>query len=395
MKIGDIRIRRLVGTMETQGPFWEDRQCSPLDIYADHRRLGMSEGGKQVSDTAFQIAQLFLEIETTDGHVGRAGPIWAAPAQVIRDDLSEVLKSLDSLATEALWDRMFRSSPHGRQGIGMLAISAVDCALWDLKGKILDLPVCRLLGGPTRQSVSAYASMLGHNVTDLERVRERASEMRAEGYRAQKWFFRYGPADGADGLSKNIALARTLREAVGDDDDLMFDCWQSFTYDYALRLCQELEELRPRWIEEVFLPDRVRSYSELRMKTCIPLSGGEHHYTRWGAQDLLAGRCVDVLQPDIYWCGGLSEISKIAALASTYDVPVIPHGHSTTASLHFSLAQNAHETPLLEYLTKWNAINQFFIGGAPQPDKGEVALADSAGLGMEINSDLVENDSLL
>ena len=153
---------------------------------------------------------------------------------------------------------------HGRQGDAMLAISAVDCALWDLKGRWLGQPVFRLLGGPTRDAMPCYASMLGFAVRDLGRVRERAAEYQALGYRAQKWFFRHGPMSGPEGMRDNVALVRTLRETLGDDADIMLDCWQSFDPIYAIELAERIAEFRPRWLEECVMPDRIDSYRRVK-----------------------------------------------------------------------------------------------------------------------------------
>ena len=196
----------------------------------------------------------------------------------------------------------------------MLAISAVDCALWDLKGRWLGQPVFRLLGGPTRDTVPAYASMLGFAVLDMGRVRERAAEYKALGYPAQKWFFRHGPMSGHDGMRKNVELVRTLRETLGDDYDIMLDCWQSFDPIYAVELAERIAEYRPRWLEECVMPDRIDSYRRVKERTQIPLSGAEHEYTRWGFKRFIDAEALDVLQPDIYWAGGLSETLKIAAV---------------------------------------------------------------------------------
>lgn len=393
MKITDLRIRRLHGTIATDGPFWEDRQVSPLDIYDDHRDRGPAEGGEQVSASAFRVVQLFLEITADDGTIGLAGPLWEAPARVILQTLRPMLLGADPLAIAALWDRMHRALPHGRQGDGMLALSAVDCALWDLKGKALGQPVWRLLGGPTRDRVPAYASMLGFAVDDLDRVRARALEFRDRGYTAQKWFFRHGPASGFDGMKKNVALVRTLREALGEDYDLMFDCWQSMDFDTAVKLCDRIEDYRPRWIEEVFMADRIASYVDLRQRTRIPIAGGEHDYTRWGALRFLQPRAVDVLQPDIYWSGGLSEMLQIAALASAHDVALIPHGHSTSAGMQFSLAQSPSQTPLIEYLVKWNAVNQHFLKAPPAPECGGIASPLAPGMAMTLDPDKIEGET--
>ncbi len=272
----------------------------------------------------------------------------------------------------------------------MLAISAVDCALWDLKGRWLGQPVYRLLGGPTRASVPAYASMLGFDVLDMGRVAARAQEFQAQGYTAQKWFFRHGPLSGPDGLRMNIALVRTLREALGEDCEIMLDCWQSFDPNYTVALAERIAEFRPRWLEEVVMPDRVESYARVRERVRIPLAGAEHEYTRWGFKRFIDARALDVLQPDIYWAGGLSETLKIAAYATAHDLIVIPHGHSSPAGIHFSLTQSPIHTPYQEYLVKWNAINQHFLAHPIVPRDGAVSANDQPGIGMDLDEAKIE-----
>jgi L-rhamnonate dehydratase len=390
MRIAAVRVLRLTGTMQTVGPFWEERLVRPIDIYPEYRVRDDFEGGVQIDATHFQVRQHFLRIETDEGPHGIAGPLPDLVAAYVAQRLRPILLGQDPIAHEKLWDQMHRTMVHGRQGDAMLAISAVDCALWDLKGRWLGQPVFRLLGGPTRDVVPCYASMLGFAVRDPGRVRERAAEYRAMGYRAQKWFFRHGPMSGADGMRENVALVRTLRETLGEDDDIMLDCWQSFDPIYAVELAERISEYRPRWLEECVMPDRIDSYRRVKERTSIPLSGAEHEYTRWGFKRFIDAEALDVLQPDIYWAGGLSEVLKIAAYASAHDLLVIPHGHSTPAGLHFSLAQSPILTPLQEYLVKWNAINQHFLAHPLAPEGGVLTQPEHAGLGMQLDPAKIE-----
>ena len=198
--------------------------------------------------------------------IGIAGPLPDMVAAFVANALRPIVLGQDPIAHEKLWDQMHRIMVHGRQGDAMLAISAIDCALWDLKGRWLGQPVYRLLGGPTRDTVPAYASMLGFATQDMGRVRERAAEYKALGYPAQKWFFRHGPMSGHDGMRQNVELVRTLRETLGDDYDIMLDCWQSFDPIYAVELAERIAEFRPRWLEECVhagphrqLPARARN----------------------------------------------------------------------------------------------------------------------------------------
>ena len=381
MKITAVRVRRVRGTMPTVGKFWEERLVRPVDVYQDFRaQQHLSEYGRQVSDRALEIESFFLTIETDDGAVGTAGPFREPCAHIVATQLRPILVGSDPLATERLWDVMHRLLVHGRQGEAMFAISVVDCALWDLKGKWLGQPVWRILGGPTRTEIPAYASMLGYEVLDPGRVRERALAAKEEGYRAQKWFFRHGPMSGHEGLRKNVALVRTLRETLGDDYDIMLDCWQSFDYRYLLDLAARIEEYRPYWLEEPAMPDRIDTYRRVREKIRIPLAGAEHDYTRWGMRRFIEKDALDVYQPDPYWCGGLSETLKIAALTTTHDLICIPHGHSTPVNAAFSALQSPIHTPYQEYLVKWNEVHQHWFEERIVPVNGVIRPPEFPGL---------------
>ena len=392
MRITAVRLRRLTGTLPTQGDIWEERLVRPLDIYDEYRHRNDFEGGMQTAD-GFRIATVFVEIDTDEGVTGRAGPIPEAVAYIVAHSLRRLLLGQDPIAGEKLWDQMHRAMVHGRQGDAMLAISAVDCALWDLRGRWLGQPVHRLLGGPTRDAVPAYASMLGFVVLDLGRVRERALEYKALGYAAQKWFFRHGPMSGKEGLHQNVALVRMLREAVGEDYDLMFDCWQAMDVGYVVDMAERIAEYRPRWLEECVMPDRIDSYRRIKNRTNIPLAGAEHEYTRWGFKRFIDADALDVLQPDIYWCGGLSETLKIAAYATAHDLVTIPHGHSSGATVHFSVTQSPIHTPYQEYLVKWNAIHQHFLRDPVKPVNGMLHAPSLPGLGMELDPAKIETES--
>lgn len=389
MKITAVRLRRLRGTMPTSAPFWEERLVRPIDIYPEYRARQDFEGGEQRAD-GFVIETYFLQIETDDGVIGIAGPMPETVAFFIGRRLRPMLLGRDPIAHEMLWDQMHRLTVHGRQGDAMLAISAVDCALWDLKGRWLGQPVYRLLGGPTRPSIPAYASMLGFATQDSGLVRERALAFKEQGYTAQKWFFRHGPMSGPDGMRRNVALVRTLREALGEDDDIMLDCWQAMEPGYVIDLATRIAEFRPRWLEECCMPDRIDSYRRIKDKISIPLAGAEHEYTRWGFRRFIDAGALDILQPDIYWCGGLSETLKIAACATAHDLITIPHGHSTLAGIHFSVTQSPIHTPFQEYLVKWNDIHQHFLAHPVRPDRGEIHLPDRPGLGMDLDPDRIE-----
>ncbi len=387
-KIVDVRAFQLTGAMEHPGEFWEDRLVRPTDIYEPYR-----QGGPRVlprtAEGQYLIESTFLEIEADDGAVGRAGPIGSGMAQSILQTFGGLLRDEDPLATQRIWDLMHRSAVHGRKGNTMMAISAIDCALWDLKGSALGQPAYRLMGGPTRDSIPAYASTLGFSV-EPDLVAKRAREFAEAGYTAQKWFFKRGPADGRWGMEQNELLVRTIREAAGDDTEIMLDAWMSWNPDYTIAMAKRLEQYRPRWIEEPVLPDRIASHARIRRNSPVPISTGEHEYTRWGIQLLIDAEACDVLQPDTYWAGGLSELEKICTLASVADIPVIPHGHSVSANIQLQASQPPNVCPLAEDLIKWNQIHEFFLADPVRRENGQLLVPDTPGVGMAIDESRVE-----
>jgi L-rhamnonate dehydratase len=388
MKITDVKLLHLQGEMEFPGTFWEERLVRPLDLYPQHRD---DPPGwlKSLGDNRYQMEGVFCRIETDEGVYGIGGPTTHEQAYIIATQLKPLLRDQDPRAIELIWDRIYRAQVHGRKGAAMMALSVVDCALWDLKGKWLNQPVYRLLGGPTRETIPAYASALGYSV-EPERAAARAKELVQDGWKATKWFFRHGPGSGKAGIEKNVAMVRALREAIGPDVDLMLDAWMSWDLPYAIQVGRRIAEYTPRWVEEPTLPDKIEVYAQIRRalnQMGIPVSGGEHEYTRWGLKLYMDAGAVDVLQPDIYWCGGISETLKIGALASTYDLPVIPHGHSTPATCHVIASQPPNLFPMLEYLVKWNTVHQWFLKTPIHPQNGEVSVSqlDRPGIGMELD----------
>lgn len=401
MEITDVRCVRLTsafpGDPET---FYEDRLARPLDVYGEFRNAtaddmyrrepdGISHRPIEV-DGELRVSQLFLRIETDEGVTGLAGPIGRTVASLALD-LRDLLVGRDPRATEKLWDLMYRREVHGRKGKTMQAISALDVALWDCAGRYYGEPVHRLLGGPTRTELPAYASMLAYS-TEPERVRERASEFAEKGYGAQKWFFPHGPGSGHGGIRENVALVEAAREAVGEDYDLMFDCWMSWDEPYARRMFPKLEPYDPRWVEEVVLPDRIDQQAALSEAATFPVAGGEHEYTRWGFHELLSRNALDVLQPDTYWAGGITEMQKITTLGSVHGVTVVPHGHSVPANVQLVAAQSPAVSPLVEYLVKWNEGLQFFFDEPIHPENGVVRVPDRPGIGVDIDDSKVERE---
>lgn len=330
------------------------------------------------------VSALYLTIKTAGGLEGLYGPIDSEAARVVEAQLKPFLIGKDALAGETLYDQMYRWNRHARSSHPLMAISAIDNCLWDLRGRYFKTPVYRLLGGPTRPSVEAYGSCLGFSV-EPEAAARKAAELKAQGFRNQKWFLAYGPGDGVTGLNKNVELVRVLRQAVGDDVQLMFDAYMGWSLDYAIAWAKQVEQFRPRWIEEAFPPDKLEAFADLHKATSIPVAAGEHIYGRYEANRYLNARALSVLQSDPEWCGGISELVKICAVASLYDAQVIPHGHSVHSALHVVAAQSPATCPLVEFLITKMRSYYHFEKHQLTPVKGMIELSDRPGFGIEID----------
>ena len=385
--IADLEIWRLHGSEQAVLGANRQRQVNPLHVYdAERPEPYVETGGKpgRVSRTAN-----YLTIKTSGGLEGLYGPVDSEACVVVMRQLRPFLLGRDALAVETLWDQMFRSNRHSRSSHFMMGISAVDNALWDLRGRYFETPVYRLLGGPTRAEATVYGSCLGYSV-EPEAAGKKAAELKSKGFRHQKWFLAYGPGDGAAGLEKNIALVKSLRESVGPEVDIMFDAFMGWDLNYAMAWCRAVEEYRPRWIEEAFHVDKMDSFVQLARETTIPVATGEHFYGRWEVERFLEAGAISIVQSDPEWCGGVSELIKTAAIASAHDAHLIPHGHNVHASLHVVSSQSPMTCPLVEFLIEKMSSYYYFDKHPPTPVDGKLELPDRPGFGMEIDDDKVE-----
>jgi L-rhamnonate dehydratase len=387
-KIGAVEFVRLSGRREVTPGVDQQYQVQAQHIYDELRPKPYHDAANPQKRMS-AISRLYLRIRAGDGLEGLYGPIDDEAAVVVARQLRGFLMGKDALAGETLWDQMDRSNRHARAGHYMMAISAVDNALWDLRGRYYKVPVYRLLGGPTRASVEAYGSCLGFPV-EPEAAAPKAAALKAEGFRCQKWFLAYGPGDGPEGLKKNVELVRALREAVGEEAELMFDAYNGWQLDYALAWAKQVERYRPRWIEEAFPPDKMEAFVALRRATSVPVATGEHLYGRWEAHRYLEAGAISVVQSDPEWCGGITELVKICGMAPVFDALVIPHGHSLHAALHVVASQSPAVCPLVEYLITKMRDYYWFEKRQLAPVKARLELPDGPGFGIEFDEGKVE-----
>ncbi|MGH7443110.1 MAG: enolase C-terminal domain-like protein, partial [bacterium] len=286
--------------------------ASPMSIYPKYK-------AHRDSFMANDLGPHAVEITTDKGitGIGLGGP---GCGFVIEKQLTKLVMGADPFNVEKLWDIMWRSSVYwGRKGAVVHGISAVDLALWDIIGKALNQPVYELLGGETKPRIPTYCT--GNDI-----------EQHAEfGFKRLKLAVPYGPADGREGMEKNVELIQKTRQLVGPDGDVMLDCWMALTEEYAFEFAEMAAPYRVYWMEEVLMPDDYAGFKRVHERIrstqmATQLAAGEHEYTRWGFKLLLDYKALDIWQPDITWCGGLTELRRIGAMAAANNIPVIPHG---------------------------------------------------------------------
>jgi L-alanine-DL-glutamate epimerase-like enolase superfamily enzyme len=394
LKITAVELVRLEGKREQVSGVNRQYQVQPLHVYEAHRPKPYSDAPNPKS-TVGAVRSIYLRIRTDGGVDGVYGPVDREAVFVVQEQLAPFLVGKDPLAGEALWDQLYRTNRHSRAGHFMIGLSAVDNALWDLRGRYYGAPVYRLLGGPTREAVTAYGSALGFNTASAQAAGKRAAALKADGFQHQKWFIPYGPSHGAEGLAANVGLVRSLRESAGSDVDLMFDAFMGWDLQYAQAWAKQVEQYRPRWIEEAFHPEKLQSFVELRRSTSIPVATGEHFYGRWEVQRFLDAGAISVVQADPEWCGGVSELVKICHIASTYDAQVVPHGHGIHAALHVVASQSPMTCPLAEYLINKMESYHHFETAPPKAVNGKLALHDRPGFGIEFDRAKVEREDVL
>ena len=399
MKITDVTLRKIQGTLEWDGELSEERGAKPVDIYPEFRRLNVGHtSGRQVpriSEGRYRVTQIFLQVETDEGITGVIGPVTGdATAYYLATQLKPLLVGRNPLANEYLWDIMYRNAPNGRIGDNMIAISYADYALWDIKGKVYGQPVHALLGGPLQDKIPAYASTAGYSL-DPERARERTSMIRAEGYCGAKWFFRRGVGERLEGERANVELMEALRDGAGPDFKIMIDAWANWGVDYTLRMARALESFEPAWIEEPLQYPLYDGYARLRAQSPVPIAGGEHEFTRWGAKQLLDRELLDIYQFEPVWAGGPTEMMKICALMTAYDVTFVPHVYLPAASAQVAFTQNLMTVPMLEYHLILGEIYQHFLLHPYKPVGGYFYPPGLAGVGLEVDENKVESEQLL
>ena len=389
MKITEIRTRVVEWRGKTVAP--QPHFCTnPMDV--------LDLPSDSMSGFRFH-GWLVVEIFTDTGHVG-IGNAALSPRltkQAIDLYLKPVLMGKDPWETEYLWQQMYRQTmAFGRKGVGMVAISAVDIAIWDLLGKATGQPVYRLLGGRTKKRIPVYASKLYSQ--PLEQLAAEAAHYKEQGYKGMKLRFGWGPIDGAAGMERNLELVRTVRSVIGYEVDLMTDAYMGWTLDYARRMLPLLEPFRLRWLEEAVIPDDIHGYAALKAMGRVPIAGGEHEFTLYGFRELLEAKAVDYIQFDTNRVGGITQARKIAALAEAYSVPVVPHA----GQMHnYHVVMASFNSPMAEFfpvvdVEVGNELFWYVFKGEPTPVDGYIDLDENVpGLGLTIDEESLKRFEII
>ena len=358
---------------QTGGHWIDDHIATPMSKYPAYRQSRRTFGLNV-------LGTLVVEAEASDGTVGFAVTTGGEPAAwIVEKHLARFIEGQQITDLELMWDQMFRATLfYGRKGLVLNAISGVDLALWDLLGRVRREPIYHLLGGAVREDLVFYATSARPDL---------AKNM---GFIGGKMPLHHGPAEAEEGLRQNLVELQTMRERVGPEFWLMFDCWMSLELDYAVRLAHAAHAHGLKWIEEALLPDDYWGYGDLRRKVPAGMlvTTGEHEATLQGFRLLLEMGCCDIIQPDVGWCGGLTELLKISALAEAHHALVVPHG-SSVYSYHFVVTR--HHSPFAEFLMMAPEADRVvpmftpLLLDEPVPVNGRLKLSDAPGFGVRLN----------
>jgi D-galactarolactone cycloisomerase len=358
---------------------------------------------QRVTDTR----QTAICVVSTDAGIQGLGEAFyfGGPAKIVASMMDATFGPLligkDPFDTSVLWDSLYNwTRDQGMKGITISALSAIDIALWDIKGKTLGLPVYKLLGGAYRNRARVYATGLyepQHVASVEEALVEEALGYKKEGFVGMKLKVGYG-------LERDVRYMKAIREAIGNDLYLMVDANHAYNAAEAIRLAREMEQFNIYWFEEPVPPEDLEGYLEVKNHTNVLIAGGECEYTRYGFRELINRRAVDILQPDLCAAGGFTELMKILAMASAANVPVIPHVWGTNIGLAASLqlfAALPHfperrfpAEPRCEYDRSPHPLRDGITRETFVMQDGSLPIPDRPGLGISLDMDFVAKYAL-
>ncbi|MGD9291128.1 MAG: mandelate racemase/muconate lactonizing enzyme family protein [Desulfobacterales bacterium] len=341
-----------------------------------------------------------VEIFTDDGIIGLGEAFGFSPLAikaVIEGRFKEILIGENPFDINRLWDKLYTATRmEGQKGIAVQALSAVDIALWDIKGKFYDTPVSNLLGGCYRDRVATYPTGLYRRVMVKDQTVALIEEARGYldfGFKAMKLKVGFGLQDDLDTI-------HAIREAIGPEPRLMLDANCAYTAGEAIWLAQRIQDCDIYWFEEPMPPEDIQGHLEFKRKAGIMLAAGESEFTRYGCRELIAKRAVDIIQPDTCGAGGLSEMMRIIALATAWNVRCIPHVWGTGVGLAANLQLQAAmphfptslfpEESLIEFDRSPNPLREELVEEEFNIEGTRLLIPERPGLGVTLNKAVVK-----
>lgn len=333
------------------------------------------------------IGFVVVDVSTDEGIHGIGVTYHEVGGEAIRDFIKYAVEpkliGRNPFETEALYEENFHYMRGvGRKGLAFCAYSAVDIALWDIKGKVLDMPLYRLLGG-NNPRVPAYASG-GWTSYSTEELVEEARMMVAKGYRKIK--LKVG-VDGGKNLNEDVKRVAAVREAIGPEIGFMLDANNVWRSAEAVQFANRIREYNIEFFEEPVFADDIPGLTAFKQGTDIPLATGEHEYTRYGVRDLLIHNAVDVVQCDVTRVGGYTEMLRVIAMSQAFNKAFAPHGME---HMHMHLVAAAPNGIYLEKLFMFEEVVRSVFLNAPEPVEGILTIPEKPGLGIELNMDYIK-----
>jgi L-alanine-DL-glutamate epimerase-like enolase superfamily enzyme len=319
------------------------------------------------------LGQILVAVDTSDGLTGYGvGGGGTAGVHVVRTVLRDALVGQDPSDVEGLWTNMYRRTlPFGRKGLAIMAISGVDLALWDLRGKRRGKPIAELLGGSVGQPIPAYVTVATFDELEMWQPQN----LRAVKLHVEKLDAHVHP-------DRLVELVRRVRNALRPETQLMADAFMSWDVSSTLGIAQRIAQYNVTWLEEPLPPDDLQGYAQLTRQCPIPIAGGEHEFTAMTFKDLMERHLHDVFQPDVCWCGGLSQPVKIYEIGRRYGFRVCPHRGAEIWALHAISALDPES--LAESGRPWMT----WVEGQPPVEEGTVRLGSAPGFGVTFDESL-------
>lgn len=349
------------------------RMATPMSAYPEYRDSNLTWGRNAVGS-------FVVEVESASGEVGTGVSTGGIPCcWIVENHLARLVEGRGCDEIGKIWDIVWKATLYyGRKGLAVNALSALDLALWDLNGKLRGEPVYAMLGGKSRKELPLYAT------TPRPDLAEKL------GFIGGKLPLKFGPTDGDTGLAKNLELAEEMRARTSKEFFLAYDAWMALDVEYALELSRGLAERGFWFLEDFLMPDDYWSFSALRrqMPPGFLIATGEHESTLYGFRLLIDFKCCDIIQPDVSWCGGLTELVHIADYAEAANVLLIPHA-SSVFGYHFMMSRP--KLPFGEFvIVSDNADTVVPMYGPlftnePLPEQGKIRLSERPGFGVELN----------